>query len=248
LILFAVVLFFLFRKPRLSWFVVCIGLIIESALDGKFESALIWCLALILSGFMLESSFQKDHQLSWVPIIGFVGILPLPFLPVWSGMGLFSNLVQDLPMILSLGLAVGCWGREFRIRIRDDRVSLFPLNPLSLVGPIVLLLSLYLISISSGLFYLSISLLSVPFLAWLPALLMVPGALLGMRIPVVKTSALQQSSSRLQEFFKISIDAITGLIDGIISLIAGIIEGEGGLIWALLLGFLIITLISIGGR
>lgn len=71
--------------------------------------------------------------------------------------------------------------------------------------------------------------------------------MIGYRLPDISLPVLDKVPARLELTFKGTLSASIRIIDQIISVLTGLFEGEGGLIWALLIAFLIISLISLGG-
>jgi hypothetical protein len=116
-----------------------------------------------------------------------------------------------------------------------------------IIGAANLFLTQIIIGFSTGLFYDSVHLRAFPISSWIPGGIMVLFIMIGYRLPELSISFLEKTPNRLELTFKGALATATGIMDQIISILAGLFEGEGGLIWALLIAFLIISLISLGG-
>jgi hypothetical protein len=71
--------------------------------------------------------------------------------------------------------------------------------------------------------------------------------LIGRRFPRLNLDRFERVKNDLVKFTRELLEFGSNTIEGVINIATGLFEGEGGLIWALLIGFLIITLISLGG-
>jgi len=141
-------------------------------------------------------------------------------------------------------------GRIFNHRIQDWRGIEVPteqISPIIITGYAVVLISQYSISVQAGLIKKSLALTSVPVSAWIAALLFGLAVLFWDRLPAINKSRLDKLKVRTRVHFDAAANSIPRLANGIIYLFTRLFEGDGGLIWTLLLGFLIITLISLRG-
>jgi len=141
-------------------------------------------------------------------------------------------------------------GRIFNYRIQNWRGIEIPteqISPLTITGYAVVLISQYSISVQAGLIKKSLAFTSVPVSAWIAALLFGLAVLFWDRIPAINTSRLDRLKVKTRIYFDAAANSISRLADGIVYLLTRLFEGDGGLIWTLLLGFLIITLISLRG-
>ena len=82
---------------------------------------------------------------------------------------------------------------------------------------------------------------------WISILGMIPVLLLGNYLPLRNRKGLGAVMSGLIKVFWEFLKAIIHFLDRLVNFISGIFEGQAGLIWALLIGLLLITLITLGG-
>ena len=111
----------------------------------------------------------------------------------------------------------------------------------------MILISQYSISFQVGLIKKSLAFSSIPVGAWIAALLFGVAVLFWDRIPVINTPRLDRLKGKTKSLIDAVASSFPRLADEAIYLFTRLFEGDGGLIWTLLLGFLIIALISVRG-
>ena len=247
LLLLAVIAGILVDRTSRIWFLCCGLMVTVSASNSGVESALSWGLVMMLPGIQFwKWSNQPNSALIPLALAG-IGLLPLPFLPSWSGISAFSADLAGVFLGLSYGILLGNalivvlrnWGSS-----EADQETL-PL--LTSIGGAALLISQGLISLRLDLISQSQDLIGKPVLIWVSVLGLVPVLILGNRLPLRKRGKLSHAVSKLREGFENVLTATLRFMDQFVNLIARIFEGQGGLIWALLIGLLLITLINLRG-
>ena len=228
------------------WKVGIMALLIGGFAFAAPEAVVVWGMIFLFPGLVFFRDFGSKRAASLALIVGGIGILPLPFFSSWVG---FIPL-NGIPGLFISVLAGILLGRIFNHRIQDWRgieIQTEQISPLTITGYAVILISQYSISIQAGLIKKSLAFTSVPVSVWIAALLFGIAVLFWDRIPALVTSRLDRLKVRTKVYFDAAANSIFGLADGIVYLFTRLFEGEGGLIWTLLLGFLIITLISLRG-
>jgi len=230
--------------PKKTWLVGCLGLIIFSALTAGSEVTLSWGMVFLLPGFLLSTEFKEKKQAILALVIGSIGILPLPFFPAWGGTDFFQGGIGILFAVSAGVILAGIVKHNLR-KFKEKQFQSNE-NPLLLIiGSAVLLVSQLAIALSIDLLGSSKTFLSRPFAAWIPVPLVILFSIWGDRVPKLKSINLERIKLRIVNTTKIVLMVGTDFVERIISLLTRLFEGEGGLIWALLIGFLIISLISI---
>ena len=242
------ILGFYTQKRWLSWKFWSLGflsLIVGSFLLAAPAESLAWGLVYLLSGSTLFLLFNNKSR--FVAALGFslIGILPIPFFPAWIGAGLVSKGISGVVFIIAVGLLLGGYLSNNIQKVKEGEKIFKPVPMLYLLSPVVLSLTQILIAFESNLLDYSTGILTKPLSLWIPALLMVLLAALGERIPKPKISG-----DPLRNTLDIIHRAFLGtdrFLDRVIAILTTLFEGEGGLIWALLIGFLLLTLINLSG-
>jgi hypothetical protein len=104
-----------------------------------------------------------------------------------------------------------------------------------------------LIAFRLGLLEMSRGLLSRPAVIWLTPLMIVLSLIAGNWVPLAGKDLIVKRLTGIAERLRQILFAIIRLVRWAVQFLFGLLEGDGGLIWALLFGFLILTLISLGG-
>ncbi|NQS91692.1 MAG: hypothetical protein HQ574_04720 [Chloroflexi bacterium] len=236
----------LFNKPDLVLVIGCAGLMLGSALILNPEAVLSWGLILFLPGLLLVGDKStKSHTLLAV-ILGVVGSLPLPYFPAWTGVEVFGNGIIGLIFAIAAGLFLGLSFFKSMKTWQENRQDLKLGSPLLVVGSTMLILSQFIVVYKLGLFQFSTNFLSLSVLVWIAAPITILLSIFREKIPSLKGESWEKI---IKEGINIStglVKSISLFMDRIVYLVTRLFEGDGGLIWALLIGFLIITLISMG--
>lgn len=246
LIFLLVLLSVIFNQPGRVWKVGGLALIFSGFAFAVPEAVLIWGMIFLMPGLILFRNFGSKRTASLALIVSGIGILPLPFFPSW--VGLFSLI--GIPGLFFSALAGLFLGRIFNHRIQKWREIDIPteqFSPLIISGYAVILISQYSISFQAGLFKKSLAFASIPVGAWIAALLFGVAVLFWDRIPVIKTPRLDRLKGKIMLLIDAGSSSFPRLADEAIYLFTRLFEGDGGLIWTLLLGFLIIALMSVRG-
>ena len=244
LLLFLISVFF--NQPGRVWKVGSLALLISGFAFAAPEAVLVWGVVFLMPGLVLFKSFVSKRGASLALIVGGIGILPLPFLPSWVGLVSLIG-IPGLFFSVLVGIFLG---RIFNYRIQDWREIETPterISPLTITGYAVILISQYSISIQAGLIKTSLAFSSIPVGAWIAALLFGVAVLFWDRIPVINTSRLDRFKVKTRSVIDAGASSFPRLVDEAVYLTTRLFEGDGGLIWTLLLSFLIITLISVRG-
>lgn len=205
-----------------------------------------WGMIFLLPGLVLFREFGSKRAASLALIAGGIGILPLPFFPAWLGLVSFLG----IPGMFFSVLAGVFLGRVFNGLIQDWRENKIPteqISPLTIAGYAVILISQFSVSIQAGLFQKSLAFSSIPVSAWISTLIFGVAVLFWDRIPEINISRLDRFKHNAKIIINSVLSSLPRLADGVVYLFTRLFEGDGGLIWTLLLGFLIITLLSLRG-
>ena len=236
----------LFSQPERSWRIGILALLIGSFSFTAPEAALAWGVIFLLPGIVLFRNFKSNKTATLALILGGIGILPLPFLPAWAGLTSFDG----IPGLFYAGLAGVFLGKTLNLGIQTwqgKEGESEPISPLVITGYLVVLASQIVISFQSGLIGISLAISAVPISAWAALVLFIPAALFWSRIPELEIPWWQKLIIKIRNIIDVISASLTRITDGSVYLFTRLFEGDGGLIWTLLFGFLIITLVSLRG-
>jgi hypothetical protein len=229
------------------WSFGVLGLILGSALAAFPAASLSWGLVFILPGSLVFFSFETKTQLTAALVMMSIGMIPIPFLPTWNGAELFGNGVSGILFAIAAGVLIGGILSKNIQKVKEDGNTPNPVPILYVMSPAIIILTQLVIALEHKLLGSSSGILSNPISYWIPLILIILFFIFGERIPRLYTY-------RGEERLKYALNIISGigsgtarLIDRAVFLLTSQFEGEGGLIWALILGFLLLTLITLSG-
>jgi hypothetical protein len=224
----------------------CLGLLLGGYLSQTPTSVLNLAILFLLPGVILLWEPESKNTALIKLIIAGIGLFPLPFLPAWMGLIQFGGIASYF-----LAAAYGVLISRIFIRSyqkwQEAESSLEAISTLEMIGLGVILISQYLIAIQFGLFGEGLRFGNIPISAWMAPLFLVLGAFLWIRLPAreLPQGGLlgEKNKSSISQFGSL----LTTVSGEIVHLMTRLFEGDGGLIWTLLLAFLIFSLASLGG-
>lgn len=234
------------RTPAL-WFLGCGLLATTTALISGEESALSWAVVMALPGTRLWQGRIRPRAALIPLLIASAGLLPIPFLPAWAGASAFSAGIPGILLGLSFGVLLGSALNNVLKAGDPTEPDSGALPLLGIIGAAAVLVSQAVIAFKYDLIAASGDLLGKPVTSWISLLGMIPVLILGNHLPLRQRTGLSAGLSRLAGIFWDALKKMVHLADQLVDLISRIFEGQAGLIWALLIGLLLITLVSIGG-
>ena len=122
-----------------------------------------------------------------------------------------------------------------------------PIPLLYILSPIILLITQFVIALEYNLLDSSKKFLSIPILVWIPVFLIVLIYIFSEKIPVVNLFRIQENFQNIGRLISLFASRTARIVNQAVVLLTNLFEGEGGLIWALLIGFLLLTLITLSG-
>lgn len=232
---------------RPGWILGLASLSIAGAIGGMVNASLIWAIALVLSGSLLFLADVRQRASRWIVTLGGIGLTMLPFTPSWEGVRILMAPFHSAQVFYFLAIVFFLSGYLIKsIRLIGDHPAgeawievfylmglvLFPLTHIGLgvfrSGPTP---SGSLIGWIGGFAALS---LSVVAMYWRRR---------GGTIPQWMTSLLDLIFSLrwLSGFLKV----VYGFLDAVINFASQILDGEGGVLWAILWIVIVVTFLIV---
>lgn len=250
-------------EGRPFWITAWASLAVVSVLNGEPEASLAWGLALILPGSLLFLYFPRVQRMNFLLFFGLIGIIGLPFTPLASGwVGLVGNGVTIWTICFILAHSIIIFGTFNRMVQPGGEIGALEAwarlaYPLGFIIIIQAIITLGLVG-WPGSFTLGIW--------WIPVVsigLVTVAAILirrfGIEAPYIQLPASSLLSKfldwvlpKLEPVFRLewiykALLWVYNLIGKILKYFSIILEGQGGVLWAILLIVLLITLLF-GGR
>jgi len=233
-----------------SWILGVASLSAVAAMLGQPIASQAWGIAVLLSGGLIFYTSALERRMTWLLLLGLLGISALPFTPAWNGALMYTspfNIIMVIFVISQVLLMVGYIRHSLRTREELTGVErwvwlIYPLGlallPLThflygwwaFVGFDDLMLSSWLLGI--------ITLLLTALIVWVTRFR--PDVPFGRVAAFESFFSLQWFYSLIWVFFR--------AVESVIQFITTILEGEGGLLWAfLMLVMLFLTFVAMLG-
>jgi hypothetical protein len=235
---------------RHAWMVGMATVVIASALRAQADASLAWSLATMFSGGLIFLASVRIQLSQWVMILGLLGISTLPFTPTWNGTAFFAAPFDPYLVLYLIALVLILWGYAQH----SSKVKPYPpgverwirvIYPMGLV-----LLPVTQIGLS---WFLRPALGDIHTIGWILGLLICVLASLGFIWRYRGGAIPQPFVNFLNSFFSLGwlvtiVVNIFQYFSRFINFVSNVLEGEGGLLWALLwiVLFLAILVISLG--
>jgi len=250
-------------EGRPFWIVAWAALATESVINGNSDASLAWGMALILPGSLLFLYYPRVQRMNFLLYFGLVSLLGLPYTPLasaWSG--LISSGFNIWTLLFVLAHAVMVFGYLNRTLQPGGEAGALEswariVYPLGIILIIQTILALGLIgwpgSLTLGVWWLDLISISLVIIA------LVLIRRLGITPPYIHlpagsgvSKALNWIVPKLEPILRMEwiyqlAWRVNNAIGGILKGFSIILEGDGGILWTLLLLVLLITLLTGGG-
>lgn len=251
-------------EGRPFWIVAWAAFATASILNGEPQASLPWGLALLLPGSLLFLYYPRVQRMNFLLYFGLIGLIGLPYTPLASGwLGLAGNGFNIWTVLFVFAHAVMILGYINRILQPGGEVGALEswsrvVYPLGLIVIIQTILTIGLIgwpgSLTLGLWWL-------PLISTLLAVIaFILIRRLGVSAPYLQLPAssrlarvLDWLTPRIEPLFRLewlyrTLWSIYNFFGRILRLFSRILEGEGGILWTLLLLLLLISAFAGGGN
>jgi len=248
-------------KGRPYWIIALAGMAISCVILGKPEASLAWGVTLLLSGGVLFLFSARRARILFIPALGVLGLTGLPFTPAASGwIGLLTPPFNFLDIIFILAVALLIIG-YVRHALRAEDVLETLDRWIQIVYPFGLILmvaTLWLIgifgwpgSLTTGVWWGGLASAVLASGGWLWINLSTRFRITQARPPSWFVLLMRQSRDGLAAFFRLDwayqlLGLLFQLLQRIVQMINTTLEGDGGVLWVLLLLALLVSLVQSG--
>ena len=250
-------------QGRPYWIIAWASFAAASVLNGAPQASIAWGMAMILPGSLLFLYFPRVQRINFLPFFGLIGLLGLPYTPAASGwFGLVANglNIWTIVFIIAHGLMVlGYLDRALQPggmagTLESWARVVFPLSLIIMIQSIIALgligwpgsltLGVWWLSLISNVLIFSVVIFIYRFGARSPYF----------QLPV--SSGIRKGMDwlfpRLEPVFRLEwlyqvVWAVFNFFGRIMKFFSVILEGEGGILWTVLILVLLITLLTGGG-
>jgi hypothetical protein len=248
-------------KGRPYWIIALAGLAIACVILGKPEASLAWGVTLLLSGGVLFLFSARRARILFIPALGVLALSGLPFTPAASGwVGLLTPPYNFLDFIFIVAVALLIVGYIRHALRPEDALEALDrwIQIVYPFGLIVVAATLWLIGISgwpgsltTGVWWGGLASAVLATGGWLWITLSSRLHIAQARPPGWFAVLLRQSGNGLAAFFRLDwayqlLGLLFQLLQRIVQMINTILEGDGGVLWVLLLLALLVSLIQSG--
>lgn len=243
---------------RPYWMIALAGMAVACVVRVQSSASIAWGVTLLLSGGVLFLYSARQHRILFIPLLGFLGVCGLPFSPAvsgWKGLVVFPFNILDLLFLIAHTLLILGYIRHM-LHEADSFNELDQwIKAIYPMGLIILIISHWITSFGAGVDLF-------PDGVWWAGLVSLMSALTSMYLfdRMKKTGAeyrwiefISRGSGRLAVeifslgwFYKI-LWRLYGIIQSLFAFISKILEGDGGVLWALLLLTLLYSVLRRGG-
>jgi hypothetical protein len=226
------------------------AIVLAAVLRAQPEASMAWGLAMLFSGGLIFLASVRSRISMWISWLGLIGISTLPFTPAWSGLALFSPPLNLAMILYFAAIVLLIWGyARHSAEIKKEPEGLE--RWIKVVYPIGLLI-IPVLQIGLGLYYRP-AISEVPLIGWVSGVVIGTLSFLGFFWQRRGGKIPQSLADQIRAFldfgwFYTILRIIFDYVARFIVFISNILEGEGGILWALLwiVLFLAILLINLG--
>jgi hypothetical protein len=248
---------------RPFWLTTLAALAVASVINGNPQASIAWGMVLIFSGSVLFFYSARRRQILFIPLLAMLGVAGLPFTPAAAGWpGVASGSFNLFSLLFLLSVLCLVWGYlRHTMRPRDELYRMERwVHTVYPTGLMFLVLGQWVTGIFgwpgswvAGVWWAAIAL----------TLLSAFGAILAYSFRRVFTSDAmpirwvgvfaRQAGGVLGYLFRLNwltqfIAWVYRTVQSLIQLLTAMLEGDGGILWTLVMLALLISLIQAGGK
>lgn len=248
-------------KGRPFWILALAGMAVACVVRGQTAASLAWGIALLLSGGLLFLFTARDKRVIFLPLLGFLGLTGLPYSPAasgWRGLVVFPINILDIIFLLAHFMLLLGYLKHSLVAgdpIADKEAWIQVIYP---VGLMILIITQWIIGLSS----IDLALhMGVWWSSIITFILSVIGLLFFFQIRRMQIGQpfkqnwlivlAKKATTPLATFFSLEwvyqiVWVVYRILSRLVNSVTSILEGDGGILWSLLLLALLISIIRTG--
>lgn len=235
-------------ESRWAWITGMACLAVGAAIRGSSSASLAWGMAAILDGGLIFLASARARRLAWILWIGLLALSTLPFTPTWQGSFLYAWPLQPVLILLLISQAFLLLGFARHMFEPGDALQGAE-RWVWVVYPAGLIL-LPLTHFGFGFWSLP-ALADVPLAGWLVGPLIVALAVPGFWLRDRERQLTSRFLARVRSILSFSwlyaaLISLYHLLERFMRFVTLVLEGQGGILWALLWVVLLFALIWSG--
>jgi hypothetical protein len=246
---------------RPFWFIALAALAVASVINGNPQASIAWGMVLLFCGGVLFFFSARRRQILFIPLLGMLGIAGLPYNPAASGwFGLAGSQFSFFPLWYLISVLFLIWGYlRHTMRPRDELYRMERwVHTVYPAGLVLLILGQWAVGLfgwpgsrTAGIWWTAIVLaLAAAFggiLAFFLRRFFNSDAATGRWISVLiqRVGAVFGAVFRLGWLYQFTA-WVYRVLQGVVQLITAMFEGDGGILWSLVILALLISLIQSG--
>ncbi len=247
-------------EGRPYWMIALAGLAIAAAVRGQPEASPAWGVAMMIMGGLVFLFSDRRKPLVAIPLVGLVGLTGLPFTPVASGLPGLSVFPFNLPDVFFIVVHATLLAGTFRQLMRKEEVAGLErwMVAVYAFGLVILVLCHWMI----GLFGFTIANMEgiwwAAVIAIILAIIIVAASWWWQRSGLTvflrndNRLALIRKTGRIFfnlfqfDWLYIFIGWLLRILQNLVNFLTRLLEGEGGVLWTLLLIILLASFLATG--
>jgi hypothetical protein len=250
-------------QGRPYWLITLAALAVASVINGSPRASIAWGMALIFSGSVLFFFSARRRQILFIPLLGILGVAGLPYSPAAAGWpGVVSGPITLFSLLFVLSVLCLVWGylrhtmrpREELYRMERWVHTIYPTGLMFLVlGQWVTGVFGWPGSLTTGVWWAAIALALVGafggILAFFFRRVLASGPM-PVRWFIVfaqRAGGVLGAILRLNWLYQF-LNWLYRVLQSLIQLLTAMLEGDGGILWTLVMLALLISLVQAGGK
>jgi hypothetical protein len=230
---------------RPYWILGMASLAFASAVIYQPETSLAWGLALLLPGSMLFVASMRERRHIWLLVLGILVLSGVPYTPTWAGVNLYTY-----PTLFPLLLLLGAQGFLLAGYVRYSLASRQALSDLGPWANVAYLLGVLLLPLTHLMLGWWLGLISTES-PWWPGITSLGIAVILIVLSYRRFGRLSNLAFRFGNILKSIFSfgwlytpmvIVFRVLDQLFMTITHVLEGEGGVLWALLIMILLISI------